>query len=366
MGRTTGPRADASGEPVCAQHGRVSLADELAASAPTPLVQLNALGAEFELLWCKNDGLTGSTYGGNKLRKLAPILLAAKRKRVRRLVTFGAAGSHHVLATTLYGHAAGLRVTALYVPQLHTPHAERTFRAALAQGVEAIPLASTRGLRRTLRSILGPHDAWIGPGAIGPLGSAEYANAMLEFEQQRSTCHMPVPARIVIAVGSGSTAAGLLVGLAESPCPYAETKLVGVLSSPNPAARSSILAQAVALGRRRGLGLSPVQYARRLEIITDQHGGAYGKPTAAGEAASARAAIAGLVLDPTYTAKAFAASLRLLGQRREVTLYWHTLSATPLEPLLQGAPTTEQLPDDLRRLLTTNSDLRSPEAPQAR
>jgi 1-aminocyclopropane-1-carboxylate deaminase/D-cysteine desulfhydrase-like pyridoxal-dependent ACC family enzyme len=69
----------------------------------------------------------------------------------------------------------------------------------------------------------------------------------------------------------------------------------------------------------------------------------------------------GLELDPTYTAKAFAAALQLLDTAtdRDASrlgrplriLYWHTLSATSLEPLLRGAPSESELPAAVRGLL---------------
>ena len=60
------------------------------------------------------------------------------------------------------------------------------------------------------------------------------------------------------------------------------------------------------------------------------------------------AARAGIVLDATYTAKAFACALSLARARQVGTiLFWHTLSTAPLEPLLVDA---RELPPDLERL----------------
>jgi 1-aminocyclopropane-1-carboxylate deaminase/D-cysteine desulfhydrase-like pyridoxal-dependent ACC family enzyme len=81
----------------------------------------------------------------------------------------------------------------------------------------------------------------------------------------------------------------------------------------------------------------------------------------------------GIHLDHTYTAKAFATALELAGHssaanrtavtRLEVSLrnsrkakplrvlYWHTLAATPLGPLLARGPAGPALPERLRMLL---------------
>ena len=91
-------------------------------------------------------------------------------------------------------------------------------------------------------------------------------------------------------------------------------------------------------------------------------GGGYGHSTVPGERATELARSFGLELEPTYTAKAFAAvlsrasasrqenpSCKLRLHRRRTYLYWHTLSAVPLAALLAGAP--ETLPRELAHLL---------------
>jgi hypothetical protein len=63
------------------------------------------------------------------------------------------------------------------------------------------------------------------------------------------------------------------------------------------------------------------------------------------------------VLDPTYTAKTFAAALDRVnalaeaGGEPKTVLYWHTLSSAPLAPLLAGAPAEGAIDPRVRRLL---------------
>src|SRR4051812_49310732 len=107
-------------------------------SYPTPLWKLSGpAGAEHDL-WIKDDGRTGELYGGNKVRKLELLLRRARERRARRLLTLGAAGSHHVLATCLYGSRAGLPTRAILTPQPRTSHAEETLRAGLHAGLTAV------------------------------------------------------------------------------------------------------------------------------------------------------------------------------------------------------------------------------------
>ena len=60
-------------------------------------------------LWVKDDGSCHPVYGGNKVRKLEFLLHGAGQK----VVTFGAVGSHHVLATAVHGSALGKEVHAV-------------------------------------------------------------------------------------------------------------------------------------------------------------------------------------------------------------------------------------------------------------
>jgi hypothetical protein len=108
--------------------------------------------------------------------------------------------------------------------------------------------------------------------------------------------------------------------------------------------------------------LRPFAAARALAIERRFVGGGYGHPTPLGAGATELARSFGLELEPTYTAKAFAAALswaraprsenlggRLRLHQRQTYLYWHTLSAVPLAALLVGAP--EKLPGELAHLL---------------
>jgi hypothetical protein len=91
----------------------------------------------------------------------------------------------------------------------------------------------------------------------------------------------------------------------------------------------------------------------RLSMDTRFLGAGYGHPNRYGEDAAAEAMkVAGIVLDPTYTAKAFAGALwHLRSQRSRRVLYWHTLSSAPMEPLLEDAPAESELDPRLRRLV---------------
>ena len=74
---------------------------------PTPIERFAQLDRGRAALWIKRDDLTHPEYGGNKVRKLEHSLAVARKRGANRIVTVGAVGSHHVLATAFFGRRAG-------------------------------------------------------------------------------------------------------------------------------------------------------------------------------------------------------------------------------------------------------------------
>ena len=308
----------------------------------------------------KNDGLSGVPYGGNKVRKLARLLRDARARGARRLVTAGAAGSHHVLATAVFGRLEGFAVMAHLWPMQWTEHAEATLRAALAQGLSAHAVRGAAEATLRLSLNVRPHDYVIHIGGAGLEATLAYAAAAQELADDVAQGRLPEPERIVVPLGTGSTVAGLLAGLVQT---RLRSVLVGVAVAANPAARPLVLALAARALLASGKTYLIPQLTRRLVVDPNRVGGGYGHPTAEGARATEMAAALGIELEPTYTAKAFGRALaeagfaefsrdfaqeRLEGPRR--TLYWHTLSALPLGTL-EGARTgSTEIPKTLRSL----------------
>ena len=342
---------------------------------PTPLRRLEgAPGVEHDL-WIKDDGKTAPAYGGNKVRKLERLLQVARQRGAARLLTVGAAGSHHVLATCLYGARFGLKTHAVLVPQPWTAHAEATLLAGLRAGLSAAPAGSYLDAVRALRKERRADDFLIGPGGAGSDGTWAYCLAVDELRAQMSKLGLPELDAIIVAAGSGSTAAGLLGGNLRGR-ERAARRIVAVQVAPNPALRALVVGQALyALWRHDQSAARPLDALSTLRIDARYVGRGYGYPSAAGERASELARSFGLALEPTYTAKAFAAALELASgsrrdnprcklrlHRRRTYLYWHTLSAVPSTSAVPttasstGAPASfagapALLPPELARLL---------------
>ncbi len=315
-------------------------------------------------LWCKHDERTSPLYGGNKIRKLEHLLDEATAKGAKRLLTIGAVGSHHVLATTLFGTRAGFEVGAILTPQPWTPHVEQVARVAAGLGLQSYPVGSFAGVPLALARRIGQGTYFIPPGGSSASGSLGYVEAARELARQIARGDMPRPTVIVVALGSGGTAAGLLVGLLRegllAPTPQGalpiELLAVQVVDPPLSSGPATL---ALALAVRRKLReplrrASIATLSRSLRVVRAQLGGGYGHSTPAGDEATRLAITDELVLDPTYTAKTFAGALVEARARRsgDVVLYWHTLAAPePFSALLSKAPGLETLKPELRALL---------------
>ncbi|HSY21726.1 MAG TPA: pyridoxal-phosphate dependent enzyme [Polyangiaceae bacterium] len=341
---------------------------------PTPVERLETLSTSGCDLWVKRDDLTHAVYGGNKVRKLERILARARARGTTRLVTVGAIGSHHVLATTYFGRRAGFDVEAVLVPQPRTEHAALVIRASLALGLRVFPVRSWAIAPFAIVARIAHGAHFIPLGGSNVDGAMAYVDAARELAAQVRSGVLPEPDACVVALGSGGTAAGLAAGLAAAGL---RTRVVAVAVSP-PVAIVRLLARGLAWASRRrarreawaaGARARPPADSLPMRMTIDARflGAGYGHPTAEGEDATRVAAReAGLVLDPTYTAKTFACALALVRSydagaavvagssptRRPCVLYWHTLASAPMEPLLAGTPQEEPLRPGLRALLT--------------
>jgi 1-aminocyclopropane-1-carboxylate deaminase/D-cysteine desulfhydrase-like pyridoxal-dependent ACC family enzyme len=325
---------------------------------PTRVERVHDLVPPSVELWVKRDDESGAIYGGNKVRKLEFLLGEARARGATRLVTLGAIGSHHVLATAVYGRAAGFAVEAIVFPQPLTDHVREQLLADLAAGATLLPTRGYLGVpwaswRRRRRA----GTAWVPAGGSSPVGTLGYVSAGLELLEQIASGELPRPDVVYVALGSCGTAAGLLVGLAGAPSlPRLDGAVVAVRVVDrvvsNAGVTRRLAARSAALLAARGEKWFDQSRPLALRVDHRFFGGAYGRSTPASEAAVARAAAVGLRLEPTYTGKAMAALLAdaesgaLDGKR---VLYLHSYNSVDLAPLLAGGPGPDALPPSLRR-----------------
>ena len=301
---------------------RVALGD-----FPSPVEAVRGLPG-IDTLWLKRDDLNAPELGGNKVRSLE-FLLAGVRPG-DTVLTLGGHGSTHVLATATHARRLGAHAAAIRWPHAMHPVAELVRDEAVARGVRTVAawtavdaMVRAQWLRRA------PRVHYVPIGGSTPLGVLGHVNAGLELAAQVAAGLLPEPARVVVPLGSGGTAAGLALGFAIAGL---RTVVVGARVGPR-----------VAVNRRRLLALA--EGARRLiervggepcarvpaggaQVVHDVYGGAYGQPLpAGGRAAAELAALSDARCDATYSEKALAAALAVARASAGPTLFWLTFDA---------------------------------------
>lgn len=324
---------------------------------PTPVqpIELPQFGSG--RLFVKRDDLTSTRYGGNKVRKLEYILAHARQRGATRVITAGAAGSHHALATTVFARQLGLDVSLVLFPQPLTPHVQEVLLADRALGAELRFTPRMTGIPGGLFAARiahwKEHCHMIPPGGSDPVGTIGYVSAALEFAEQVARGDAPEPDIIVLATGTMGTAAGLAIGLAA-------TNLRTTINAAritsrvvtNERALEKLIRATAALLEKHGVHIDAEAAIARIQLSHTQIGEGYGQSTPAGDQATHAFASVGLMLDPTYTAKA-AAELNEVAQQHPHAslLLWHTLSAA----MPQETSTVDQLPVPFRKYLLNSS-----------
>lgn len=297
---------------------------------PTPVRELAGLD-----VWVKEDGAFGwGGWGGNKVRKLEWLIPDARRRGRRSILTFGGLGTNWGLATALYGREHGLDTALALVDQPIDDHVRAQLARLQTSGAR---IHRTRTKARTVallpwlvaRNASGGRPPYLlpagGSSAIGILG---YVEAALEIAVQIEDGSLPEPAHVVVAVGTGGTAAGLALGFQLAGL---RSRVVGVVVNDqlrlDPPVLARLARRTAKLLERRGARLPRLRLEPdMLDLTRDQLGAGYGHSTEAAARAADFAAEDGLSLDPVYTGKAMAGllGLRADGHLGAPVLFVHT------------------------------------------
>lgn len=293
---------------------------------PTPLHEVPALARALggPALWMKRDDLIPFGGGGNKMRGLELIMADALATGASAVLTGAGPLSNHVRSTAAAAAYAGLPMHAVYwgtPPQ----RLEGNHRLSVLWGAEIRftgdddrasvdrELAAEAARMRSA----GGRPYVIPRGGACILGVLGHVFAVREVLDQCQAAGVR-PDCVLLAVGSGTTLAGWLLGSRLFEAPW---RVEGVtVSRPADEARAQVvsLANAVATRLGRNERLAPEGVAIHDGFL----GPGYGAPSAEGGAALALAASCeGVLLDPTYTAKALAGYRALVraGRYREVS-----------------------------------------------
>jgi D-cysteine desulfhydrase len=309
---------------------------------PTPITRSTKLEEILAVgrLDIKRDDVSGQDYGGNKVRKLEFLLGKALRDGVKEVLTFGFSGSNHALATACYAQKVGLRSISMFLPQPNSRLLRRNLLLGHHCGAELHEYSNRRrlsigtayqSLRHWIRT--GSKPMIIPPGGSSPLGVVGIVNAAFELRDQVRADECPEPDLIYVAVGSMGTAVGLRIGL-EAAGMRSEVVPVRVIDRElaNPVRLRSLAHDTVSYLRSCDPGFPTCEGAcSEYTLREDFFGTRYALYTTEGmDAIRLLREHEGIVLDGTYSGKAFAALVsdaragKLAGKS---VIFWNTFNS---------------------------------------
>lgn len=286
---------------------------------PTPFEPVPRLSAALgREIWLKREDLAGAALGGNKIRQLEWLLGEAVAEGADAVLT--TAGAQSNLCRALAGAAAKLGLACTLVLRGPAPprHGNLLLDAVFGAEIRFVAAADpwdpalAAALEEAAASLRArghrPYAIHL-PGASAPLAVLAWAIAAEELDADWRTVGID-PGAIVVAAGSGLTAAGLALGLAR----LGRRCQVRAVSVQQPAWRMGPWMAEVA---RRAAERAGWRALPSLPLVVDDGwiGPGYAVPSAASLAALLRVARhEGVALDPAYTGKAMAGLIGALGR----------------------------------------------------
>lgn len=276
----------------------------------------------------KRDDLSAPVYGGNKIRKLEFLLGEALAEGHKSVVTYGAAGSNHALATAVCCREVGLRAISILAPQETSEHVRKNILMGRAVGAELHLCRSFTEFPEVTKRIIdecrnrdGINPYIIPAGGSNAVGALGFVNAAFELAEQTQ------PDIIYLPMGTGGTLAGLLVGLKLAGL---ETRVEAIrVVNTDFRNKSHILKLCNEICTK--LDTASKIDASEIHIRDEFLGPDYGIPTAEGIVAVEQfKQQENIQLENTYTGKTAAALLHDLDAGaldRKSVLYWNTLNS---------------------------------------
>ena len=278
------------------------------------------------ILLLKRDDRSAALMGGNKVRGLEWLLGGVRAGET--VVTVGSSGSTHALATATYANALGARVVIVRWNQ-HMNAAATRVDARIKQLAHVLDMRNVvaayafAGVTRLKR-----RAHWIPAGGASWLGVLGHVNAGLELSEQIARGECDLPTSVFVPLGTGGTAAGLALGFRIA---GVRTRVVAVRVVPRIVGRVGKvlkLAHSTASVIER-VSSQRIPRVERDDVVVEQrfYGGAYGRPWP-GTADDDAVLSAGVVLDDSYSRKAYAAAV---ARQNHGALLWLTFDGRLLQ-----------------------------------
>lgn len=284
------------------------------ARRPTPLEPFPLDGERTVLI--KRDDLTGVGLSGNKVRKLDYLL--AEAQGVRRVVTCGGVNSNHARATAIACAQLGLKCRlVLRGEDRRPPTGNLLLSRYVGADVRFISPDEWKNVDAIMAEEAG-EDAYVIPeGGSNGLGCLGYVDAAVEILDVLGTRL----SRVVHAVGSGGTTAGLALGMARAR--RDDVEVLGVCVCDDAAYFDRRIRTILDDALSRGLATEAEVKAARWRIEENFVGPGYAQTDETAIVELRGLARRGLILDPVYSGKAFLALSTLPGVEGD-TVFIHT------------------------------------------
>jgi D-cysteine desulfhydrase len=285
-------------------------------------VQFNDTG-----FYIKRDDMTGVELTGNKVRKLEYLLYRAKKIKADYIFTCGGDQSNHCRATVLAALSVGIKTrlflwgsdrklpdSNLFIDKLVNAEVEylnwKEYQRVNEIMDERAKMLAKKGLKADV----------IPTGGSNKLGIWGYINFVDELAAQIDLNKL---SGIILPVGSGGTAAGLLLGLAMR---GSRIKVYGVNVFPDAELFRQIIFDIIRECRREYKIKAEVDESRL--VMLDGYSTEGYKKISPDKVKVIRqfAEQTGIILDPAYTGKAFYAYSEnfLKNRKRSNILFLHT------------------------------------------
>jgi D-cysteine desulfhydrase len=320
------------------------------ADLPTPLMAVQSAAEAWDVgqLQIKRDDLSAPRYGGNKVRKLEFLLADARQRGCDAVITFGAVGSNHALATAIYARELGLRCYAVLTPQPASPDVARKLHWHALLGTRLCAAGNMAEVRERSDGIVAAHPGgadrvcripWGGSSWLGTVG---FVNAALELAAQLNGS--PPPDLVYAATGTMGTVVGLALGFRLLGW---QTRIMAIRVVPQPVMNAEYFGRlfAATAGELHEREPAIPAFDDAFANVTGRDaffGEGYAVPTAGTlEAAALARAQLGLELDTTYTGKAMAALIhdaRAGSLRDRRVVFWQTCNSRSWPDLRNDAP----------------------------
>jgi len=295
-------------------------------SVNSPLQIYKRIGMDLNInLFVKRDDLYPLTGGGSKARKLHSILNEQAKQQFNAIVTEGSSQSNHLRATSL--HSAILGWKTICIIHDDKPHEiVGNLKLTKISGAELRFVAKDDveiALKKAMDDLKeqGYNPMHICNGGYCVQGAFAFYEAVKELKEQLGNVK---PDYIVVASGTGTTQAGLEVGVRKF---YPDCKVLGV-SVARDEQRGK---EAIVKSMQELRGLLKIPSKLNDDIFFDDHWKGAGYEATYPELLDTIHRMArreGLILDPTYTGKAFHALIKYVERgiipENSNVVFWHT------------------------------------------